>query len=359
MQSDVMRREPVRVGVLGATGAVGQRFVQLLEDNPWFRVTAVAASQRSVGQRYAEAVNWTLSADVPASVRDLTIQPVQPILNCEIVFSALPSAVARSAELEFAEAGYGVFSNASAHRMAPDVPLLIPEVNADHLALIAAQREQRGWDEGFLVTDPNCSTVGLTVPLKPLNDAFGVQRVVVTTMQALSGAGYPGVASLDIIDNVVPYIGGEEDKLISEPLKLLGEYDAERGEIISAGLRVSPHCNRVAVRDGHLETVSVELRHPPADAEAIIAALEGFDSEPYALGCPSAVERTIVVRRESDRPQTRLDRDAGGGMTVTVGRVRPCEVFDYKFVVLSHNTIRGAAGGSILNAELMMARGMI
>ncbi|MBC7234952.1 MAG: aspartate-semialdehyde dehydrogenase [Chloroflexi bacterium] len=349
---------PVRVGILGATGAVGQRFIQLLEANPWFEITAVAASERSVGQRYGDACTWRLSVDCPATVRDLIVQPCEPDLDCELVFSALPSATAREVEERFADAGYGVLSNASAHRMDPDVPLLIPEVNADHLGLIAIQRERRGWDKGFIVTDPNCSTVGAVLALKPLHDAFGLRRAVITTMQALSGAGYPGVPSLDILDNVIPYIAGEEDKLVKEPLKLLGTFSAREGRVIPADIRISPACNRVATRDGHLETISVELERPATVAEAV-EALRAFRSLPYELGCPSAVEPTIIVREEVDRPQTRIDRDAGHGMAITVGRIRPCEVLDLKFVVLSHNTIRGAAGGSILNAELMIARGML
>jgi aspartate-semialdehyde dehydrogenase len=350
--------KPIQVGILGATGAVGQRFVQLLQGNPWFEITAVAASERSAGRPYSQACEWRLSADCPETVRDMIVQPIESDLDCDVVFSALPSDVALTVEERFAGAGYGVLSNASAHRMAPDVPLLIPEVNPDHLALVDAQRARRGWDKGFIVTDPNCSTVGLVVALKPLHDAFKVRRVIVTTMQALSGAGYPGVPSLDILDNVVPYIAGEESKLVLEPRKLLGALSRDGGEIVPADIAISPSCNRVAARDGHLEVVSVEFERRPSMDE-VVEALRGFESEPYRLGCPSAVDPTIIVRDEPDRPQTVRDRDAGAGMAVTVGRIRPCEVFHYKFVVLSHNTIRGAAGGAILNAELMAARGMI
>jgi len=350
--------KPIRAGVLGATGAVGQRFVDLLAANPWFEITALTGSERSVGRPYGEACTWRLSADCPARVRDLVVQPTEPPLDCDIVFSALPSHVAGPAEEAFAAAGYGVLSNASSHRMDPDVPLLIPEVNPEHLGLLAVQRARRGWDRGFIVTDPNCSTVGMTLALKPLHDAFGVRRVIVTTMQALSGAGYPGVPSMDTLDNVIPYIDGEEDKLIEEPLKLLGTLDEAAGLVRPAEVRISPACNRVTTRDGHLETVSVEFARR-ASVEEVIEALRAFRSVPHTLGCPSAVEETIVVRREPDRPQTRLDRDAGRGMAITVGRVRPCEVLDSKFVVLSHNTIRGAAGGAVLNAEIMIAKGMI
>lgn len=350
--------KPIRVGVLGATGAVGQRFVQLLVDNPWFEITALAASERSTGRPYSEACTWRLSRDCPPQVRGVTVQACEPGLDCQIVFSALPSGVAGDIEERFAAAGYGVLSNASAHRMDADVPLLIPEVNADHLGLLPLQRANRGWDQGFVVTDPNCSTVGLTLALKPLHQAFGLRRVVVTTMQALSGAGYPGVPSLDMLDNVIPYIRGEEDKMIQEPLKLLGVFSSHEGRILPADIAISPSCNRVATRDGHLEVVSVELERKAA-VEELVEAWQGFQSLPHQLGCPSAVDPTIIVRREPDRPQTAMDRDAGQGMAITVGRVRPCQVLDYKFVALSHNTIRGAAGGSILNAELMIAKGMI
>jgi aspartate-semialdehyde dehydrogenase len=351
--------KPIRVGILGATGAVGQRFIQLLEHNPWFQITAVAASERSAGARYAEACAWRLSANCPASVRDLVVQPCEPGLDCDMVFSALPGgAVANDVELAFAAAGYGVHSNASSHRMDPDVPLLVPEINADHLALIEIQRIKRGWGKGFIVTDPNCSVAGMAVALKPLHDAFGVRRVMVTTMQAISGAGYPGVPSLDIVDNVVPYIGGEEEKMNREPQKILGSFSAEKQTIVPAEFIVSPSCNRVASRDGHMEAVSVELGRK-ATLDEVLAALRGFQSEPFKLGCPSAVNPTIIVRNEQDRPQPILDRGEGGGMAVTVGRVRPCQIFDWKFIVLSHNTVRGAAGGGILNAEIMAAKGML
>jgi aspartate-semialdehyde dehydrogenase len=350
--------QPISVGVLGATGAVGQRFIQLLASNPWFRISALAASERSAGKRYAEACVWRLSADCPEEVRDLVVQRCEPGLDCRIVFSALPAGEAGTIEERFASAGYGVFSNASSHRMDTDVPLLIPEVNGDHLAMIAHQRRRRGWDRGFIVTDPNCSTVGLTLALKPLYDAFGLKRVIATTLQATSGAGYPGVPSLDMIDNVIPYIRNEEEKMVLEPLKILGALDAASGTVTPASIAISPSCNRVAVRDGHLEIISVELGRK-ASTEAVAEALSSFKSRPFSLGCPSATDPTIIYRPEPDRPQPIYDRDAGHGMAVTVGRLRPCEVLDYKMVVLSHNTIRGAAGGSILNAELMIAEGLL
>ena len=353
-----MLSQPIRVGVIGATGAVGQRFIQLLTKNPWFEITALAASERSAGKAYSEACTWRVSADCPESVRDIVVQPIETNLDCQLVFSALPSSVAMAVEEDFAAAGYGVLSNASAHRMDADVPLLIPEVNPEHLALIPVQQANRGWDKGFIVTDPNCSTVGMTLPLKALHQAFGVKRVVVVTMQALSGAGYPGVPGMDSLDNVVPYISNEEDKLVDEPNKLLGHFNADSGVIDYAGLRISAQCNRVAVRDGHTECLSVEFENKPSMGD-IADALASFESEPYNLGCPSAVDPTIIVRPEDNRPQPVLDRDAGEGMAVSVGRIRPCEVFDAKMVVLSHNTIRGAAGGSILNAEMIVAKGLI
>jgi len=342
---------------MGATGAVGQRFIQLLSDNPWFEITTVAASDRSVGRPYGEACAWRLPGDCPPAVRAMTVQPCAPGLECDVVFSAVPNDAAGAIEEQMAAAGYPVFSNASAHRMDHDVPLLIPEVNPDHLGMIPAQRRGRGWGRGFIVTNPNCATIGLTLALKPLDDAYGVRRVVVTTMQALSGAGYPGVPSLDGLENVVPFIRNEEEKLASEPLKLLGTL-APDGAIAPASIAISAACNRVATRDGHMEAASIAFEQP-VSPEQVVAALRSFRSAPHRLGCPSAVEPVIVVRDEPDRPQTYLDRDAGHGMAVTAGRVRHCEVLHVKFVLLSHNTIRGAAGGAILNAELAIAEGLI
>jgi len=350
--------EPIEVGILGATGNVGQQFIHLLSNNPWFRITALAASERNVGKRYSEACAWRLSADMPAAVRDLIVQPCEPGLNCQIVFSALPAGPAQEIELRLASAGYGVFSNASAHRMDADVPLLIPEGNGAHPGLLAHQRESRGWDAGFIVTNPNCSSMGLTVALKPLYDAFGLRRVIVTTMQAISGAGYPGVPSLDILDNVVPLIRGEEEKMATEPLKILGAFEPTSGTLVPASFAVSASCNRVAVRDGHMESVSLELERKTS-VEDLIRAFAEFRNRPFSLGCPSAVEHATVYRAEADRPQPILDRGAGRGMAVTIGRLRPCEVLDYKMTVLSHNTIRGAAGCSVLNAELMVAEGLL
>jgi len=346
----------VRVGVLGATGAVGQRFVEALADHPWFELTALAASSQSAGKRYGDACRWLLSADMPPGVADMVVQDSVPGLDCDIVFSALPGEQAGATEEAFAAAGYGVFSNASAHRADPDVPLLIPEVNPEHLALLEAQRANRGWSKGFIVTNPNCTAVMLTMALAPLHAAFGLKAVLVTTMQGLSGAGYPGVPSLDAVDNVIPYIGGEEDKVASEPRKMLGR--VQDGRVAYADFVVSPHCNRVSTREGHLETVSVALRRS-ATPEEVIAAWRAWQPLPQQLRLPTAPHPPLVVRSEPDRPQTRLDRDAGRGMAVTVGRVRSCEVLDIKFVVLGHNTIRGAAGASVLNAELMLAQGLL
>ncbi|MHB1355709.1 MAG: aspartate-semialdehyde dehydrogenase [Anaerolineae bacterium] len=350
--------KPIRVGILGATGTVGQRFIQLLVDNPWFEVTALAASDRSVGLPYHRACNWRVSADCPAQVRDLMVQSCEPNLDCSLVFSALPADTAHEIELRFAAAGYAVLSNASSHRMDPDVPLLVPEVNPDHTALIAHQQRNHGWSKGFIVTDPNCSSAGLVVALKPLHDEFGIRKVIVTTMQALSGAGYPGVPSLDSLDNVVPFIKGEEEKLALEPRKMLGRLAEKEGVIELDDLIISAACNRVAARDGHLETVSVELVRKASVADAL-EAWRSFKSEPFRLGCPSAINPTVIIRDEPDRPQTVLDRDAGRGMAVTIGRVRSCAVLDLKFVFLSHNTVRGAAGGAILNAELLAAQGWL
>jgi aspartate-semialdehyde dehydrogenase len=346
----------IQVGVLGATGAVGQRFVQLLEHHPWFEIAALAASEASAGQTYDEACTWRVSADMPAAVRDIEVVPIDPGFEADIVFSALPGSVAGPTEEAFAAAGYAVCSNASAHRMDSDVPLLIPEVNPQHLSLIPRQQQQRGWDTGYIVTNPNCSTIHLVLALKPLHDVFGLDRVIVTTMQALSGAGYPGVPSLDVVDNVIPYIGGEEDKLETEPLKLLGRFAGDGIDYADFG--ISAQANRVASLDGHLEAVTVGLRRK-APVDDVVDALREFQGEPQQLRLPSAPRQPILVRAEPDRPQPRLDRMAERGMASVVGRVRACPILDVKFMVLGHNTIRGAAGASILNAELLVAKGYL
>ncbi len=342
----------IPVGVLGATGAVGQRFIQLLAQHPWFEVTAVAASERSEGQRYGDACHWLLPEPMPASVQDMIVQPTAPGLDCRIVFSSLPSTVASQVEAPFAEAGYVLCSNASTHRMDPDVPLLIPEVNPDHTALLDVQRRQRGW-KGLIATSANCSATQLALALKPLYDAFGLRRLYVTTLQAVSGAGYPGVPSLDILGNVVPYIGGEEEKLETEPLKMLGKMVG--GRVDPALFATSAQCNRVPVRDGHTECVSVEFERMPG-ADELVEALASYRAPPEVADLPSTPQVPIIVRHEADRPQPILDSDAGGGYAVTVGRIRRCPLFDYKFVLLGHNTLRGAAGGSIHNAELLVSQ---
>ena len=347
----------IRVGILGATGMVGQHLIQFLQGHPWFEITALAASDHSEGRRYDEVCRWVISPEIPASVRDMTVQACEPGLDCDLVFSGLPSDVAGPVEEAFATAGYWVSSNASAHRMDADVPLLIPEVNPDHIGILEHQRKTRGWGRGFIVTNPNCTTIGLTMALKPLVDRFGLRQVAVVTLQALSGAGYPGVPSLDILDNIVPYIGGEEDKVETEPRKLLGTL--EGGAFRMAEFAVSAQCNRVAVRDGHLEAVSVSFQQPAVTAEQVIEAMSRFRALPQELNLPNAPAQPLIVRSEHYRPQPRLDRDAGRGMSVVVGRVRPCSIFDCKFVVLSHNTIRGAAGAAVLNAELLKVKGYL
>ncbi len=341
---------PIRVGILGATGAVGQQFVRLLGDHPWFTITAVSASPRSAGKRYCEAAHWLHSEPIPSAVADLIVQPTEPNLDCDLVFSGLDASVAGEAEAAFASAGYAVVSNARNHRMSADVPLLIPEVNPDHLSLIKRQT----WGGGFIVTNPNCSTVGLVSALAPLHRAWGVEAVQVTTLQALSGAGYPGVASLDALGNVVPHIGGEEDKLATEPLKLLGSV-GEAG-IENAAIVVSAQCNRVPVVEGHTLCVSVRLAGDPSAAD-VADALRNAPNPLRGLGLPTAPAKFVEVVDDPAHPQPRLHVYSGGGMTTTVGRIQPCPNFGVKFVALVHNTIRGAAGGAILNAELLASRG--
>lgn len=347
-----------RAGVLGATGVVGQRIVQLLENHAWFELTEVAASERSAGKTYAEAVTvrWKLDTPIPAVARDLPVRALETTLDCDFVFSALDSAVAGPVEEEFARAGYPVVSNSKNHRMDPDVPLLIPEVNPGHLAVLPGQQKVRGYSSGLIVTNPNCSTAGLVLALKPLEDAFGLEQVFVVTMQALSGAGYPGVPSLDILDNVIPYIGGEEEKLESEPRKLLGA--VQGGGFLFAPLRVSAQCNRVHVLDGHLECVSVKLKRKasPGDARE---AFRAFRAPAEVQTLPSALEHPVIVLDEPDRPQPRRDRNLGNGLAAVVGRVRACPLLDVKFLALSHNLLRGAAGAALLNAELLAAQGYL
>ena len=343
----------IPVGILGATGAVGQRFVSLLHDHPWFRIAWLGASDRSAGLPYGEAVRWIQDTPLPPGVAETTVEPCEPPAgDIPLFFSALDSAVAGPLETEFARTGRLVVSNAKNHRMDPDVPLVVPEVNPDHLALL----DRQDLDGGGIVTNPNCSTIGLVLALKPLYDAFGLERVHVVTLQALSGAGVPGVASMEIADNVIPYIGGEEDKLETEPLKILGTLDLEGIE--PADLAIGAHCTRVPVTDGHTEAVSVTLLEP-ATEEEMIEAWSAWRSEPQRLGLPTAPDRpTVYLSGESD-PQPRLHRNLGGGMTVSVGRLRPDPLFDWSFFALSHNTVRGAAGGALLCAELAVAEGYL
>jgi aspartate-semialdehyde dehydrogenase len=340
----------IRVGILGATGTVGQRFVQLLADHPQFIVTALAASDRSQDRPYAEACAWRLSGEIPGVARGLVVREPEPPLDCDVVFSSLPPDVAGPVETRFARAGYPVLSNSAAHRMDDQVPLLVPEVNPDHLALLD------GCGDGFIVTNPNCSTVMIALALAPLAARFGVEAVLVTTLQALSGAGYPGVASLDITDNVVPFIANEEEKIERETRKILGRLNGGRTQ--PAPFAVSAQCHRVNVVDGHLAAVRVKLGRPVEPTE-LREAFSSFTALPQELRLPTAPAHPILVRDEPDRPQPRLDRDAGRGMSVTVGRIARDAVLGHRFVALSHNTIRGAAGAAILNAELLLAKGYL
>jgi len=344
----------MKAAVLGATGSVGQIFVQLLSGHPWFEVSVVAASERSTGMKYSQAASWRLPTPIPENVSGLDVVDIEPkavrkIEDVDVVFSAVPAEVAGKVEKSFAKAGYVVVSNAASHRMDPDVPLMNPEVNCDHVCLIDEQRRRRKWS-GAIVTNPNCSATVLTLSLKPIYDEFGIERLIVSTMQALSGAGYPGVASLDIVDNVIPFIRKEEEKMQTETLKVLGSPSKP------ADFKVSASCHRVPTLDGHMEAVFIETKRK-ADPESVMAAMEKFVGEPQKLKLPTAPAKPVVVRREEDRPQTRLDRMEGGGMSVVVGRVREDPALEgVKYIVLGHNTIRGAAGCGVLNAEYLKAK---
>jgi len=344
--------DKIPVAVLGATGSVGQKMVELLNHHPWFYISALSASDRSVGKSYKEAVNWLMPTPLPEEIGQMKVLPSKPSLKAKIAFSALDASVAGSIEEDFARAGYTVVSNAKNHRFHPDVPLLIPEVNPGHLEILKLQK----YGKGKIITNPNCSTTGLVLALKPLMDNFGLEALHVVTMQALSGAGYPGVSSLDIMDNVIPFISGEEEKIEREPLKILGTFHNEK--FVEAGFKISATCNRVPVIDGHLEAVSLKLKKP-FSLEAIIDSLSGFRPDIAGLNLPSAPKQPIHYVYENNQPQPRKMRLWEKGMAVTVGRLRPCPLFDIKFHVLSHNTIRGAAGGAILNAELLLAKGMV
>ncbi|HEY5939562.1 MAG TPA: aspartate-semialdehyde dehydrogenase [Gemmatimonadales bacterium] len=345
----------IPVAVLGATGTVGQKFIRLLADHPWFEVVAVAASSSSAGRRYEDVARWREPVAIPSGVAGMVVRECAPPLPGQIVFSALDAEVAGPIEQEFARAGSYVVTNTRTHRMDPDVPLLIPEANADHLALIDRQQKERGWS-GAILANPNCSTAALALALAPLHRAFGVERLFVSTMQAVSGAGYPGVASLDIVGNVIPYIGGEEEKIERECRKILGAFS--KGAVEPARFPVSAHTHRVAVVDGHLMAVSVGLGRRVSLDEAL-AVLRDFRGAPSVAGLPSSPNPPIEVDGRTDRPQPRLDLDRGGGMAITVGRVRSCPVLDLRFVALGHNTVRGAAGQGVQIAELLVAEGRV
>ena len=346
-----------KVAILGATGAVGQRFIELLQDHPWFKIEVLAASERSAGKKYKNSCNWIMDSILPAEIAEMQVvhtdlESVRNAGNVDLIFSALPGGLAGPVESEFA-AEYPVFSKASAHRMDADVPLIIPEVNPEHIALIPIQKQSRKW-KGFISTDPNCSTIQLAMTLKPLMN-FGLSKIIVTTMQALSGAGYPGVPSLDIIDNVIPFISSEEEKMECESHKILGTFKSNK--IYNANFTLSASCNRVNVSNGHLESVFVKLEQNPT-VDEITEAFKQFRGKPQELKLPSAPENPIVVRDEINRPQPRFDRNEGQGMSVVVGRIRNDPILTIKYSCLGHNTIRGAAGGGILSAELMTAKGI-
>jgi aspartate-semialdehyde dehydrogenase len=344
----------IEVGILGATGMVGQHFVKFLQSHPWFDLKWLGASDRSAGKKYKAAAAWHLGGETPESVTDLVVEECKPGNAPRLLFSAMDANVATEIERAFAQAGHVVVSNSKNHRMEKDVPLLVPEINPDHLKLVPGQQRHRGW-KGQIVTNPNCSTVVLTMALGPLKP-FGITRVVATTLQAISGAGYPGVPSMDINANVIPFIGGEEEKMQQETQKILGEFRGDHIEPLHA--KVSAHCNRVPVVDGHTVTVSVEFSAKPAEAD-LRHAFDSFTSVPQQRNLPSAPPRPVIYMEEKDRPQPRRDAERERGMAAFIGRLRPCPVLDYKFVALGHNTVRGAAGAAVLNAELMHSEGML
>ena len=351
-----MKRK-LRAGILGATGTVGQRMIQMLENHPWFEVSVVAASDNSAGRNYAQATRWLLETPIPEAAARMTVEPCKTGLDCDFVLSGLPSSIAEETEIQIAKSGLPVISNAGSHRMKADVPLLIPEINPQHLEALQLQKQRMG-SHGYIVTNPNCTSIGLMFPLAALHLRFGVEAVNVVSMQALSGAGYPGVASLDIIDNVLPAIdmGAEDKKVETEPLKILGRWSDNR--FVDASIRISAMTHRVNVRDGHTEAVSVKLKQV-AKREEVEAAFREFTSPIDELALPSAPRPAIIVESHIQRPQPRLDRDRGQGMATVVGPVLPCNVLDYKFRLVSHNTIRGAAGAAILNAELLLKKGLL
>ena len=343
--------EKIKVGILGATGSVGQKFISLLSDHPVFEIHELAASERSAGKVYKNAMKWILDAELNENIGKKIIKKAGEKLESRVLFSALDSGVAGELETYYAKNGHAVISNARNHRTDPDVPLIIPEVNPEHLEMIKYQK----YGEGFIVTNPNCSTIGAVLALKPLHDKFGIKKLNIVTMQAMSGAGYPGLSSMDIFDNVVPYISGEEDKIETEPNKIFGKL-SENGIIEHENIKISAQCNRVNVIDGHLETIQVTF-DKKVEKVQIIEAWHDFESIPYKEGCYSAPKNPIRYFHEDNYPQPRIHRNLGNGMTVSTGRLRECKFFDYKFVVLSHNTVRGAAGGTILIAELLEKNG--
>ena len=339
----------IPVAILGATGSVGQKFIELLSNHPWFYIKELGASERSAGKQYKDAVKWVMSTNLDSQIAQLIVRECKPNFESKLIFSALDASVAGEIETEFANKGYYIISNSKNHRFDNDVPLLIPEVNHEHLGIIENKN-------GAIVTNPNCSTIGLTLAIKPLYDNFGIELLNVVTMQAISGGGYPGVPSLDILGNVVPFIGGEEEKMKTEPLKILGKF--ENNSIINADFTISAQCNRVPVIDGHLETVQIKFKEKPSRND-ILEVWQNFKSLPQELNLPSAPKKPIHYFTEDYLPQPRLNSNIENGMSVAVGRLRECEIFDYKFVVLSHNTVRGAAGGTLLAAELMKANGSL
>jgi aspartate-semialdehyde dehydrogenase len=344
----------IEVGILGATGMVGQHFIKFLDGHPLFELTWLGASERSAGKRYTDAAKWHLGGTAPESAAKLTVQEAKPGNAPKLLFSAMDASVATEIEQAFAQAGHAVVSNSRNHRMDRDVPLIVPEINPDHLKLVPGQQRLRGW-KGQIVTNPNCSTIVLTMGLAPLKQ-FGIVRVIATTLQAISGAGYPGVPSMDIMGNVVPFIGGEEEKMQQETQKIMGEFAGDH--IAPLAARVSAHCNRVPVVDGHTVCVSLELSSKPTEAE-LRHAFENYRSVPQERGLPSAPKHPVQYMPEADRPQPRKDAERERGMAAFIGRLRPCTVFDWKFVALGHNTVRGAAGAAVLNAELMHSEGLL
>ncbi len=344
-------KNKIDVAVLGATGSVGQKFVELLSDHPWFRIAELTASERSSGKKYFDAVNWIMQNPLDSDIGNLIVKDTTPNLESKLVFSALDSSVAGDIETEFANKGYTVISNARNHRFDEDVPLIIPEVNPEHLEILNHQKTT-----GKIITNPNCSTIGMVMALKPLHDLFGIESVNVVTLQAISGSGYPGLPSLDILENVLPYISGEEIKMETEPLKILSTL--KKGSFIQPDIKISAQCNRVPVIDGHTECIQVKFKKKPAIKD-ITNAWNNFVPEPQILGLPSAPSLPIHYFENPKYPQPKLHRNLGNGMSVSVGRLRECSLFDYKFVVLSHNTVRGAAGGTILIAELLKAKNFL